>query len=499
MTTRGLIVGESLTWRIDRSTCLQVASLSEFLVARALIGDGGQCEGESYVVRSPEDGNNDLGFLIGEEGPQGLNGDSTIRFMQLIDPNVESNHIVPLDVKTIMPTAYRGGVSWRLTLTSQQVQTCQALIIMSPEEPDFAMLLPVRYLCETKEAHYFADGGAHYTFIGSRPLWTLHPIPAFPPELTPFVLPFSGLREAVGDMRDYATGSVNHWLVTRVLRPEIWFSSLPCRVNRYTGATFAGVPRPRAYDRSVLEPRFAAFRRAYEEIVWMYRAFDRHAGTFRITFCDIRSMLGDFKLTHRSTGEHSHVEAKAMHCKVQRTGSPSLWHAQTSLPSPDRAIFTWNAPWDYLWSHVNRYPGDSGPPQALFVPRDKIPKSWWNVPVSQERQVWLEWPADHPWAFDEFLVGRAPAARLVHDMEKILRRNPHRAQELVPMAPLALGHLTETDPETGAMRIRPTRSEAYWDSSAYRRGYGSAAHSELRGETYPEWASEVLLELCRQQ
>lgn len=40
---------------------------------RALVGDGGQSGGESYVVRSPEGGDNDLGLTMGEEGSQGLN------------------------------------------------------------------------------------------------------------------------------------------------------------------------------------------------------------------------------------------------------------------------------------------------------------------------------------------------------------------------------------------------------------------------------------------
>ena len=210
MTTRGLISGDSLKWRVDRSTLSQVASLAEFRVARALVGDGGPSGGESYIVRSPEGGDNDLGLLIGEEDPQGLNRDSTIRFMQLISLNVESNHIVPLDIKSMMPTLDHGSAHWRLNLTPRQLKTCQALIIITPEEPNFVILLPIQYLCGAK-VWYTPDGGALYSFTGPRPLWTLHPIPAFPPKLTPFVLPFSGLREAVEDMRDYATGSVGQW------------------------------------------------------------------------------------------------------------------------------------------------------------------------------------------------------------------------------------------------------------------------------------------------
>ena len=221
MPTRGLISGDSLTWRVDHSTCLQAASLCESRVARALVGDGGQSGGESYVVRSPEGGNNDLGLLIDEEDPQGLNRDSTIRFMELLGRPVGSKHIVPLDIKCIMPCTCQGSANWILHLKAEQEKTCQALIIASPQEPNFVILLPVRYLRRIKKASRTPEGDAAYTFGGPRPLWTLHPIPAFPPQLTPFVLPFAGLREAIADMRDYATGSVDHWLVTRVLRPKI--------------------------------------------------------------------------------------------------------------------------------------------------------------------------------------------------------------------------------------------------------------------------------------
>ena len=108
-----------------------------------------------------------------------------------------------------MPQTHYGTARWSLSLTPQQMRTCQALIITTPKEPDFVILLPAHYIRQKKEAH--KDGSANFFTRGFRPLWTLHPLPAFPPELTPFVLPLSELGQAVADMRDYITGAANEW------------------------------------------------------------------------------------------------------------------------------------------------------------------------------------------------------------------------------------------------------------------------------------------------
>lgn len=148
------------------------------------------------------------------------------------------------------------------------------------------------------------------------------------------------------------------------------------RVNVYTGVSFIHVPRPDSFDVSVLEPNFLAWRRALNEIMAMFRAFSRFSKKFRVNYCDIRPVFGDFRITHVLTDEDSFVEAKSLHCRivqVANTGSLLLQHSQTSLSSSNRAVFTWRSQWDYLYTHIS---SDLGPKQAFFVPRDKIPKSW---------------------------------------------------------------------------------------------------------------------------
>ena len=268
-------------------------------------------------------------------------------------------------------------------------------------------------------------------------------------------------------------------------------SPFPRRANRHTGVTFVDVPRPESFDLSVLQPDSSSFRKALDEIIALCRAFDKYSSTFAVRFFDIRPIFGDFKIAHLGTGTESFVEAKTLHCrirKIRETGGFLLQHLQTSMSSSTRAIFTWRAQWDFLYSHVD------GRDQALFVPRDKIPKNWWNVPLSDEA-VWLDWPADHPESFHRYLVDRTPDARLVRDIEQSLDVNSAKAQEPIPMAYITSASLTETDtpPDITASFFR----EEYWNSSTYQRGYGSAAHTELKGDTYHVWASEVLLEMCR--
>lgn len=255
-----------------------------------------------------------------------------------------------------------------------------------------------------------------------------------------------------------------------------------------------GVPRPKSYHESALGPDNPVYRKGLNEIKNMFNAFHKYSETFSINFCDIRPMLGDFKITNRWSGESSHVESKTEHCRLirdEQKGILSLQHLHGWDPTSYRGVFTWKAQWDYLYSHIR---SDSTLNQALFVPRDSIPKSWWNYPRSNEPD-WLDWPADYGHRFEEYLVNTTPNRRLVEEMETILTRNLKKAQDPISMVSMGSAALMETGNQLGI--DQSFFAEEPWDSSEYRRGHGSAAHPELKGETYHMWASEVLLELCR--
>ena len=200
MTTTGSISSNTI-FRYKCCTYEQASYLAEFQVARAIAG----CSQESGIVRSPESAANDFGLLVGRN----LEGDETTKFIQLVRSNMNSRTIAPLDVKSLMPRIVHGTAMWGLHLTPQQMKTCQALIIITPKEPKFVALLPVHYLCQWKKS--CKEKSADFRTCGPRPLWSLHPLPAFPPSFIPFVFPFSQLGQALADMRDYCTGSAAHW------------------------------------------------------------------------------------------------------------------------------------------------------------------------------------------------------------------------------------------------------------------------------------------------
>lgn len=202
MVAKGTLSSDTL-FGFEISTYLRAAALSESRVGRIIAGDG-----ERSVIWSPESGENDFGIVVDGEYPEGLQGDGISKFAQLVDISEDSKPIVPLDVKSMMPKSTQGAIAWAVTLTGQQRRTCQALIILSPREPNFCVFLPVYYLRQRRSP---ADFRVDFRIRGFQPLWTLHPLPAFPPDLTPFVTPLSKLKQTVIDMRNFVTGTATRW------------------------------------------------------------------------------------------------------------------------------------------------------------------------------------------------------------------------------------------------------------------------------------------------
>ena len=202
MATRGSLSLQAIS-SYSRSTYYLAAALAESRVSKAIAG-------VRDVVWSPEGGKNDFGILVAE----GLEGNDIRKLVHLTDAGVVgSKPIVPLDVKLIMPQSIYGSAMWFVHLTQEQIKTCQALIITTPKEPDYFILLPVHYLRCQNKVEVSKKESTQFWFRGVRPAWTLHPVPAFPPKLTPFISPFSGLQQILADMRDYATGSATQWYV----------------------------------------------------------------------------------------------------------------------------------------------------------------------------------------------------------------------------------------------------------------------------------------------
>ena len=181
----------------EDSTRLQVAFLVEARLCQAAAeGTDGR-----YFIRAFEWGQCDAGLYVGRGD---LIGNATEQSFQLLVSQQEQGSVVPVDIKSISPGLGHEGALWLVQSSPGQSESCQTLIISSTQEPNYVALVPMQYIYLTKSAKggrrsYYTSGFAHH--------WILHPLPAFPPELMPFILPLSQLARALANLRAFAQGS----------------------------------------------------------------------------------------------------------------------------------------------------------------------------------------------------------------------------------------------------------------------------------------------------
>ncbi|KAI4273778.1 MAG: hypothetical protein LQ337_004410 [Flavoplaca oasis] len=449
-------------------------------------------------LRAFEGGIVDCGLFLGNELP----GGSPIDILfQLQLSCGEEPLIVGLEVKAFVHIAAdnAGNVTYYLAFASQaQYDAAEALVITSPSEPDFVALVPMRYIrlrvekLQEKRKKKNDRYSHEEIFDYHRPLWILHKLPAFCPELRPFMLRAVQLGGALHNMREYAKGNIEEW------------------VNEHTGLSFE-VDRPTASPVSILEPTYEPWRIALEAIRVVYRAFAAHSVRFNVQFVEMFPITADFKFLQLSSGIEIFVEAKKCHVDFRLDlGEDSyMRHAQWSTGMKKKIIFSWKAQWDYLYT-VNSLGGGT---QALFIPRDVIPRSFWNARPEHVEDK-LEWPRDDLDVLRECVVHVTDGARLVADVERLLdvterRTQSVKAQEPVPIVPSVVHPALpapeveaddlETDDMATVLQDRPLDSaRGGWNSQDYQRGFGSHLHEEIRGMTYENWAKEALTEICRQ-
>ena len=225
-------------------------------------------------------------------------------------------------------------------------------------------------------------------------------------------------------------------------------------------------------------------------------------------------ILGDLKFVDLTDGAECFVEAKKNHLRIiedEETGSRIWQHKQDRLHFKQSAIFTWKVQWDFLYTTYThqRDPDDK---RAFLIPRDEVPTHWWNTPILERGDIWLDWPSNGTHGMEEYAIDMTADKLLVRDMVKILEtrrlkcgsikaRNPI---EMVPLHDLSLDEIStslsdvENDSDDAEGDVNNERRDA-WSSSDYRRGFGSFRHPELKGATYDVWAAAVLMEICRQK
>ena len=224
----------------------------------------------------------------------------------------------------------------------------------------------------------------------------------------------------------------------------------------------------------------------------LFGAFKQHSTKFRVELLALAPLLGDCKLISIPTDEEIIVECKTAHCKLRHEDAQGSWcllHQPYALGS-SRLIFSWRSQWDYLYTKL------AGSHEGLFIPRDRIPKGWWNCPGSKGE--WLQWPATEGWA--RYKIDRRTKESLVAGMERILERNPWKATEPIPLAPISPEAMTGIDSRAHPDQhggVAERLSTGRWYKNGFDRGFGSHHHKVLRADSYSLWAAEALIELCR--
>ncbi len=170
----------------------------------------------------------------------------------------------------------------------------------------------------------------------------------------------------------------------------------------------------------------------------LFGAFKQHSTKFRIELLALAPLLSDCKLVSIPTRQEIIVECKTGHFELMREdaqGSWCLFHQGCALGYAKKLIFSWRSQWDYLYTKLARSH------DGLFIPRDRIPKGWWNYPPSKGE--WLQWPATEDWA--RYKIDGRTNESLVTGMERILERYPWKATEPIPLAYVSPESMTEID------------------------------------------------------
>ncbi|KAL9034962.1 MAG: hypothetical protein Q9180_005116 [Flavoplaca navasiana] len=357
-------------------------------------------DANKHFLRGFEGGINDCGLYVGDQTLS--DGTQTDKMFELDERYRDSreNPVLPIEIKTISPKGNGdANMSWSLGFSRKQYDTCQAVLVNTVKEPDLIALIPMYYIRQrirtpAKDGDKIAD---HI-----RPLWTIHPAQAYPPEMAPFILPIAMLGRALENMRDYAIGATKLW------------------VNEHTGVRF-NVPVPTRHASTILRPDFVPWQNALDMVARVHKAF-KYTKNFRMEFVDLFPISGDMKLVHNATGTEILVEVKKGHCDftLGEELEPSqryMKHGQDVRGLRDKQVFSWKAPWDYIYTVQER---SKRREEALFIPRDKIPKSWWNqIPLGADDYN-LAWPANNIETVRQYVVDLRSPNSIATDIKRII-------------------------------------------------------------------------------
>ena len=230
-------------------------------------------------------------------------------------------------------------------------------------------------------------------------------------------------------------------------------------------------------------------------------------------FVDLFPISGDMKLVYNTTGTEILVEVKKDHCDfaLGEELEPSqryMKHGQDVRGLRDRQVFSWKAPWDYIYTVQGR---GKRREEALFIPRDMIPQSWWNNTPLGTEDFDLDWPADDIETVRQYVVDLRSPNSIAMDIERIIiltldQTNSMKAQNDITIEKIHIQLLSEPqvaerhsmiDDPGGFDPAQELNTTQCWSSLGYHRGFGSQLHGQCRGEVYEAWSAEVLTQVFR--
>ena len=178
---------------------LQVAYCSQAQVCQVAT------EANPFFVAAFEGGRNDGGIRLGSPS---VSEDITERFFDTVEGETSTKNLVPVDIKSIAPMADTRGeaVYWRAEFTFAQLESCQVAILTAAKDPGYVAVVPM--YCFRQRPMPLSPMGRRHNTQNIRPVWTLHPLPAFPPEFAPFIRPLSQLEEALTNIRDITNANL---------------------------------------------------------------------------------------------------------------------------------------------------------------------------------------------------------------------------------------------------------------------------------------------------
>lgn len=174
-----------------------------------------------FFVQAFEAGNIDCGLVLDQRKADLLDYTTlnTERLMLFTEYGVQkSTPIIPLEIKSANPCfQHTGNALTTWCFSNEQWKKAEVAILVSIKDPKSIGMVPMKILrrndksrspmfnCLSREKRTWLSS------ISIRPMWTLHPLAAFPPELAPFMLPLDELGQAFGDIKQMNLDQSNIW------------------------------------------------------------------------------------------------------------------------------------------------------------------------------------------------------------------------------------------------------------------------------------------------